>query len=49
MSIRDVIRQEEEEEESRNPVGAGLALAAFFLAIIYLPKLTTRYDIKRKK
>ena len=46
MSIKDVVRREEE-EEPRNPVGAILALAAFVLGIIVLPKYVASREKKR--
>jgi len=48
MSIKDIVRREEE-EETRNPVGAILVLASFFLALIVLPKYVTQQDKKRMK
>jgi len=51
MSIKDIVRREEEEVNERPPnvIGAGLALAAFFLGIIVFPKYVTRQERKRRK
>ena len=46
MSIKDIVRREE--EESRNPVGAVLVLAVFVLGIIVLPKYVAHQEKRRK-
>ena len=50
MSIKDIVRRDEEEEEKVNGnwIAAGLVLGAFAIAIVALPKYTARYDKRRK-
>ncbi len=48
MSIKNIVRREEEEVNG-NWIGAALALAAFTLAIIYVPRYVTKRERSRGK